>query len=808
MKSIQRPGRLAIISRIKDASIVKGALSVDCTKIYNCQRNSSFVDSKGGCSIGYGERELARFYSTSAPKAVNKDSFTKILIANRGEIAVRIIKTAKKLGIKTVAVYSEVDANALHVKMADEAICIGPAPSSSSYINIPALISAIKATGAQAVHPGYGFLSENSEFCKALEKEGVVFIGPSVYSLQSMGDKIQSKQIAKDAGVYTIPGFEGVVENDQHALKLAQEIGYPVMLKASAGGGGKGMRIAWNEEEVLQGFRLAAAESKSSFGDDRLLIEKYIDNPRHIEIQIIGDQHGNLVYLPERECSIQRRNQKVVEEAPSTFLDSETRRRMGEQAVALANRVGYFSAGTVEFLVDSKKNFYFLEMNTRLQVEHPITELITGIDLVEWMIYVAMGRKLPITNQEQVNSLLNGWAIEARVYAEDPSNYLPCIGRLRRYVDPSVLIDSNSHEQNGSLILNDKDGSIVRCDSGIVEGSEISIYYDPMICKLSTWGKTRQKAIDRMIQALDIYVIQGLTHNISLLREIMTHPRFISGAISTKFLKEEYPEGFHGHKLQSPEEKCIVDAAAIMKILLSEYIVQNPLNQIKGIPMTKDPQNLIVSLPANSTAESTRHSYSVSNIVFQQTELFREVSWTVSCIISSTTEEKKSSGNTWAVKMSTLPNSNILYQVSLTPSSKTSKSKGIDSIFQIMDNQNGALDSHALSSQVQSLSIQIRAFGTIYTREVYTTRQAEMLCWLKPKPIRDLSKCITSPMPGNVLSIRVKEGDSIREGAELIVVEAMKMQNVLRASRAGKVKTISVKDGQNVAADDLLLELE
>uniref|UniRef100_A0A8C1G426 Propionyl-CoA carboxylase alpha chain, mitochondrial n=1 Tax=Cyprinus carpio TaxID=7962 RepID=A0A8C1G426_CYPCA len=473
-------------------------------------------------------------------------TFDKILIANRGEIACRVIKTCKKMGIKTVAVHSDVDSSAVHVKMADEAVCVGPAPTSKSYLNMDAIMNAVKQTGAQAVHPGYGFLSENKEFAKRLAAEGVTFIGPDTHAIQAMGDKIESKLIAKAAKVNTIPGFDGVVKDAEEAVKIAGEIGYPVMIKASAGGGGKGMRISWNDEETREGFRFSSQEAASSFGDDRLLIEKFIDNPRHIEIQVLADKHGNALWLNERECSIQRRNQKVVEEAPSTFLDPDTRRAMGEQAVSLAKAVKYSSAGTVEFLVDSQKNFYFLEMNTRLQVEHPITECITGLDLVHQMIRIAKGYKL---QQKQSDIPINGWAIESRVYAEDPykSFGLPSIGRLSQYQEPLNLPN-------------------VRVDSGIQEGSDISIYYDPMISKLVTYGKTREEALKKMEEALDNYVIRGVTHNIPLLREIIVHPRFVSGDISTKFLPEVYPDGFKGHMLTAGERRELLATAAALYV--------------------------------------------------------------------------------------------------------------------------------------------------------------------------------------------------------------------------------------------------
>ncbi|MCW8907764.1 MAG: acetyl-CoA carboxylase biotin carboxylase subunit, partial [Sedimenticola sp.] len=468
--------------------------------------------------------------------------FEKILIANRGEIACRVIKSAQKMGIKTVAVYSDADKEALHVQMADEAVHIGPAPSSESYLVQERIIQACRDTGAQAVHPGYGFLSENSTFCEALEKAGIAFIGPATFAINSMGDKITSKNLAEKAGVNVIPGYTDVVRDADHAVEISNGIGYPVMLKASAGGGGKGMRVAWNEAECRDGFERATNEARSSFGDERVFIEKFIEEPRHIEIQVIADTHGNVVYLGERECSIQRRHQKVIEEAPSPFIDEATRKKMGEQAVQLARAVDYRSAGTVEFIVDAQRNFYFLEMNTRLQVEHPVTELVTGQDLVELMIRVANGEKLPIT-QEEVK--LNGWAMESRVYAEDPfRNFLPSIGRLVKY-EPPV-------------------GENVRVDTGVYEGGEVSMFYDPMIAKLITYGKDRNEAITRMQDALDAYCIRGVQHNISFLNALMVHPRFIEGRLTTNFIAEEYPDGFDASCVPREDPAKAVAIAAMI----------------------------------------------------------------------------------------------------------------------------------------------------------------------------------------------------------------------------------------------------
>ena len=478
--------------------------------------------------------------------------FDKILIANRGEIACRVIKTARRMGIKTVAVYSDADRNALHVKMADEAVHIGPAPANQSYIVIDKIMDAIRQTGAQAVHPGYGFLSENMKFAQALEAEGVVFIGPPSPAIEAMGDKITSKKLAQEAGVSTVPGYMGLIADAEEAVRISGQIGYPVMIKASAGGGGKGMRIAWNDQEAREGFESSKNEAANSFGDDRIFIEKFVTQPRHIEIQVLADKHGNCVYLHERECSIQRRNQKVIEEAPSPFLDEATRKAMGEQACALARAVGYTSAGTVEFIVDGQRNFYFLEMNTRLQVEHPVTELITGVDLVEQMIRVAGGEPLPFAQDDLT---INGWAIESRLYAEDPyRNFLPSIGRLTRYRPPSEVAAGPMlaasrwvPAQPGATPPAGPAG--VRNDTGVYEGGEISMYYDPMIAKLCTWAPTREAAVERMRLALDEFEVEGIGHNLPFLSAVMDHPKFVSGDISTAFIAEEYPEGFLGATL-------------------------------------------------------------------------------------------------------------------------------------------------------------------------------------------------------------------------------------------------------------------
>lgn len=673
----------------------------------------------------------------------SEKTFDKILVANRGEIACRVIKTCKKMGITTVAVHSDVDANAVHVKMADEAFCVGPAPTAQSYLNMAAILDAVKTSGAQAVHPGYGFLSENKEFAKQLAAEGVKFIGPDTHALQAMGDKIESKLIAKTAGVNTIPGFDGVVKNTKDAVKIAREIGYPVMIKASAGGGGKGMRIAWNDEETKEGFRFSSQEAASSFGDDRLLIEKFIDNPRHIEIQVLADEHGNALWLNERECSVQRRNQKVVEEAPSTFLDTQTRRAMGEQAVLLARAVRYASAGTVEFLVDSQKNFYFLEMNTRLQVEHPITECITGLDLVMEMIRVAAGHRLRLSQSEVP---IRGWAIECRVYAEDPykSFGLPSVGRLSQYQEPTHLTN-------------------VRVDSGITEGSDISIFYDPMISKLVTYGGDRKEALRRMVEALDSYVIRGVTHNIPLLREIITHQRFITGDISTKFLPEVYPDGFKGRVLSNVERKELIAITACLYARYQER-ARAFLNQPR--PMLNKPRSETLDLAVSLDGQS--HGVKLA------AELGSQGVYEVDLD---------------GVKVEVIGDINLaspLLRVSINGKTRTVQCLSRD----------GA----------GNYSIQYQ--GTTYKLQVLRT---SVLALMQHMPVRvreDTSLFVLSPMPGTVVNISCKVGDQVSAGQEVCVIEAMKMQNSLTASRSGQVKAIHFAAGDTVGEGDVLVELE
>ncbi|XP_059826498.1 propionyl-CoA carboxylase alpha chain, mitochondrial isoform X2 [Hypanus sabinus] len=677
-------------------------------------------------------------YSTTVHDP-NESTFDKILIANRGEIACRIIKTCKKMGIKTVAIHSDVDANAVHVKMADEASCVGPAPTNKSYLNLDAVMEAIQKTGAQAVHPGYGFLSENKDFARRLAAEGVTFIGPDMHAIQAMGDKIESKLIAKNAKVNTIPGYDGVVKNADEAVRIAREIGYPVMIKASAGGGGKGMRIAWNDDETREGFRFSSQEAASSFGDDRLLIEKFIDNPRHIEIQVLGDKHGNTLWLNERECSIQRRNQKVVEEAPSTFLDPDTRRAMGEQAVALAKAVNYSSAGTVEFLVDSRKNFYFLEMNTRLQVEHPVTECITGLDLVQEMIRVAKGYPLC---HKQADIPINGWAIECRVYAEDPykSFGLPSVGRLSQYEEPLHV-------------------PWVRVDSGIQEGSDISIYYDPMISKLVTYGDSRAEALQRMGEALDSYVIRGVTHNVPLLREVIVHPRFVKGDITTNFLPEVYPDGFKGHKLLDSEHKELLATAASIYVA-SQLKAQQFLRSSTRAPAVKRGER---SWDLSVQLDDGTHSVTVS-------QAGSSYSVEVDGKTLSVTSE-------WNLASPLLP-------VAIDGTPRTIQCLYRDA----------------------AGNMKIQYLGTVYKIQVLTQLAAELNKYMPEKVLEDTGNTIISPMPGTIVSINVAVGDEVSDGQEVCVIEAMKMQNSLMATKSGKVKEINCKPGDTVGEGDVLIE--
>ncbi len=665
--------------------------------------------------------------------------FDKILIANRGEIACRVIKTARKMGIKTVAIYSDADKNALHVAMADEAVHIGPPPANQSYIVIDKVMDAIRQTGAQAVHPGYGFLSENPKFAEALAAEGVAFVGPPVGAIEKMGDKITSKKIAQEANVSTVPGYMGLIEDADEAVKISNEIGYPVMIKASAGGGGKGMRIAWNDEEAREGFQSSKNEAASSFGDDRIFIEKFVTQPRHIEIQVLCDGHGNGIYLGERECSIQRRNQKVVEEAPSPFLDEATRKAMGEQAVALAKAVDYASAGTVEFIVDGDKNFYFLEMNTRLQVEHPVTELITGVDLVEQMIRVANGEALSIT-QDDVK--LNGWAIENRLYAEDPyRGFLPSIGRLTRYRPPAeVTLDSH----------------VVRNDTGVFEGGEISMYYDPMIAKLCTWAPTRGEAIEQMRIALDSFEVEGIGHNLPFLSAVMDHPIFIEGTMTTAFIAEEYPDGFQGVELSEADLRRIAASTAAM-------------NRVAEIRRTK------------ISGRMDNHERRVGD------------DWVVSL-----------QGQSYAVSIAADPNGST---VTFEDGTKLRVSGDWTPGDQLA---NMTVDSDPLVMKVGKVSggFRIRSRGADIKVHVRSPRQAELAKLMPEKLPPDTSKMLLCPMPGLIVKIDVDVGQEVQEGQALCTVEAMKMENILRAERKGVVSKVNAAAGDSLAVDDVIIEFE
>lgn len=659
--------------------------------------------------------------------------FKKILIANRGEIACRVIKTAKKMGIETVAVYSEADTNALHVRMADEAVYIGPSPSAQSYLVIDNIIAAIKETGAEAVHPGFGFLSENSAFADALEKEGVAFIGPGTRAIAAMGDKIESKKLAIESGVNTIPGYTKAIENAEQAVKIAADVGLPVMLKASAGGGGKGMRVAWTIDDVADGFNSAASEAATSFGDDRVFIEKFIEEPRHIEIQVLADSFGNTLYLGERECSIQRRHQKVIEEAPSSFIDPETRKSMGEQAVALAKVVDYKSAGTVEFIVDKDRNFYFLEMNTRLQVEHPVTEFITGIDLVEQMIRVAAGEKLAFA---QSDIKLNGWAFEARVYAEDPNrNFVPSTGRLSRYMPP--VEDDN-----------------VRVDTGIYEGSEISMFYDPMIAKLVTYGKDRAEALQHMLDALDRYTIRGVSHNIPFLSALMRHPRFVSGEISTAFIEQEYPDGFSSTEVVHSEPNLLIAVAS-------------------AIQFNRDSRDLEISGQIDETLTAPEKYIAL----ISKEEIPVEI---------SSTEES------------------LHIEVAATTYDISTDWKPGDILF------NATINGKTHAIQVDRLGIgwQLTHNGYVSSITIFTERLAEFSRLMPVKIPPDLSKFLISPMPGLLVKLNVAEGDKVEAGQELVVVEAMKMENSLLAEQDGIVAKINAATGDSLAADEAILEFE
>jgi len=669
--------------------------------------------------------------------------FKKILIANRGEIACRVIKTARKMGIKTVAVFSDADRDALHVEMADEAVHLGPPPAAQSYLLIDKIVEACRQTGAEAVHPGYGFLSEREQFPIALAKAGIVFIGPNPKAIAAMGDKIESKKAAAKAKVSTVPGYMGEIEDARHAVKIAEEIGYPVMMKASAGGGGKGMRIAFSRKEVEEGFPLARSEAKASFGDDRMFIEKFIVDPRHVEIQLIGDKHGNVVYLGERECSIQRRNQKVVEEAPSPLLDEKTRKAMGEQAVALAKAVGYDSAGTVEFVAGQDRSFFFLEMNTRLQVEHPVTELVTGVDLVELMIRVAAGEELPF---RQSDIKLNGWAVESRVYAEDPfRNFLPSIGRLVRYRPPP----------EGTT-----DGITVRNDTGVFEGGEISMFYDPMIAKLVTHAPNRKAAIAAQADALDAFYIDGIQHNIPFLSALMQHPRWQKGALSTGFLAEEYPDGFKPRAAQGWELEVVAAVAAVI----------DHINNLRRREITHQVAGERVRFAKRRVVKAGNAEVGL--------EVSGPPEGPFAVLLVSGVEE---TGRTLEIASSWRPGQPVW---------------------------TGKVGDRQVSVQVRPIvnGVSLSYRGIQVPVHVYTEREAALVALMPAKAAADTSKFLLCPMPGLVKAIHVAEGQEVQAGDALAVVEAMKMENILRAERNGAVKKINAKPGDSLAVDAVILE--
>jgi propionyl-CoA carboxylase alpha chain len=661
--------------------------------------------------------------------------FKKILIANRGEIACRVIKTARKMGIKTVAVYSEADASARHVELADEAVCIGPAASKESYLVIDKIIAACKQTGAEAVHPGYGFLSENADFCRQLEANGIVFIGPKVLALESMGDKIASKKLANEAKVNTIPGYNDPIDTPEQAVEIAKGIGYPVMIKASAGGGGKGLRVAFDDKEAYEGFASCKNEAKNAFGDDRVFIEKFVEEPRHIEIQVLGDAHGNVVYLNERDCSIQRRHQKVIEEAPSPFIDPATRKAMGEQAVALAKAVQYQSAGTVEFVVGKDKSFYFLEMNTRLQVEHPVTELITGLDLVEQMIRVAAGEKLAF-GQSDVQ--LNGWSMECRINAEDPfRGFLPSTGRLVKFSPPQEVPGQ------------------VRVDTGVYDGGEISMFYDSMIAKLIVHAATREQAIERMRDALNSFVIRGISSNIPFQSALMQHPRFQAGNFTTAFIAEEYPKGFDASDVPHDDPALLLSVAAFVHRTYIDRAAR-VTGQLPGHELKVGDEWVVLrdGIPHSVTVEAAEGGYDVTY-----------------------------SGETFKLR---------------------SDWKLGEALFE------GTVNGEPFTMQLERRKLAYRLFhwGTQVDLTVLRARAAELLSLMPEKQAPDMSKFLLSPMPGLLREVAVTVGQEVKAGEKLAVIEAMKMENILKAEQDGRVKKISAAAGESLSVDQIIIEFE
>mgnify|MGYP002780457110 CR=1 FL=1 len=680
--------------------------------------------------------------------------FSKILIANRGEIACRIIRTARRMGIATVAVYSDADARAPFVQLADEAVHIGPSPAAESYLVADKIIAACKQTGAEAVHPGYGFLSERTSFAEALAAEGIEFIGPPVDAIAAMGDKIESKKLAKEAGVNVVPGFVGEIEDTEHAVRISQEIGYPVMMKASAGGGGKGMRLAYNETDVREGFESVKREGLNSFGDDRVFIEKFILNPRHIEIQVLGDKHGNIVYLNERECSIQRRHQKVVEEAPSPFVTPKMRQAMGEQCVALARAVGYHSAGTVELIVSgadpSGESFYFLEMNTRLQVEHPVTEAITGSDLVEQMIRVAAGEKLAF-GQNDIG--INGWSIENRVYAEDPyRGFLPSTGRLVRYQPPEAA----AHQEP----LGEGEHPYIRIDDGVAEGGEVSMFYDPMIAKLITWAPTRDEAADLQVQALDAFRIEGLGHNVDFLSAIMQHPRFRSGELTTGFIAEEYPEGFHGAATDAQTTRVLAALAGVLATADADR-AQRIEGQLNG--SAPPPGDWAVTIAGKQHAVS-----------------LEEEAITVD-------------GEPVELELEYTPGQRFVEVAVFAAGS---------------DEEAAPLATYGVQVEPHRTGYRLTTRGAKHDVRVLPARIAHLAQHMIEKVPPDLSKLLICPMPGLLVKLHVDEGEEVQPGQPLATVEAMKMENILRAEKQATVSKIKAAEGASLAVDEVILELE
>ena len=685
--------------------------------------------------------------------------FKKILIANRGEIACRVIKTAKKMNIKTVAVYSDADRYAEHVRMADESVYLGKSPASESYLKTELIIKACKDKKCDALHPGYGFLSENANFAEALDKAGIVFIGPSKKAIASMGDKIESKKIAKAAEINTVPGYIGVIQNKEKAVQIADEIGYPVMIKASAGGGGKGMRIAFSRDEVADGFERATSEAINSFGDERIFIEKFITEPRHIEIQVLADKHGNTIYLGERECSIQRRNQKVIEEAPSPFLDEVTRKKMGNQAVRLAEKVGYSSAGTVEFIVDKNKNFYFLEMNTRLQVEHPVTELITGVDLVEQMICIAYGEKLKLTQDKIV---LNGSAIESRIYAENPyKNFLPSIGRLTKYHPPQ----EKTHD----------DGSITRNDTGVREGDEVSMFYDPMIAKLCSWGKTREISIKRMETALDNFLLEGIDHNIPFLSSILGSKRFKSGDLTTSFIEDEYPKGYNGRVPDKNEEWILstLFLAYYLSELSKDFLIDNGVSEEWEVQIKNK----------NIASETINFQFKIKKSLISNHEIYikplplKNVPGIINDYIEVNLQKN------YVTKL-------VAANIKLFDTNKTSMPELIQC---------------RINNTVPNLELSYR--GITLSALILPKHVADYHKYMKPIKIIDKSNLLLCPMPGKLIKVLVKEGDTIEEGQALCVVEAMKMENTLLAEKKCIINKINFREGDTVSVDETIMEL-